>query len=202
MGWSSVNGRRLGKTVGAAFTGVACVVLLVPPAIGQSPKPRSPLSLDAFEAAEVLLRDVCMAGKFDGKSIAELAAQQGALPFDAKRYGGGPQDRVFRLGPIKTQVYVVDWADGTCTTRVSGGGDAVKLRALAERIILARPEGFVRGAHAPEDGGRVTRTVYCAPQGAETLIISITSPGENAGNTAALSSTAYRSPRQSPLCQV
>lgn len=184
-----------------------CITLLAHPAIAQPaaeapPKPRSPLSLDTYEAAEVLLRDVCMAGKFDRKPIAELAAQQGALPFEAKRYGGGPQDKVFRLGPTRTQVYVVDWADGTCTTRVGGGdADAAKLRALAERIILARPEGFVRGAHAPEDSGRVTRTVFCAPQGSETLIVSITTPGEKARNTPALSSTAYRSPRVSPLCQ-
>lgn len=47
----------------------------------------------------------------------------------------------------------------------------------------------------------MTRTVYCAPQGAETLIVSITSPGEGAKNTPALSSTAYRAPRVSPLCQ-
>jgi hypothetical protein len=153
MGWSSANGHRLGKAIGAAFTGVACAALLVQPAAGQSPKPRSPLSLDAHEAAEVLLRDVCMAGKFDRKPIAELAAQQGALPFEAKRFGGGPQDKVFRLGPIRTQVYMIDWSDGTCTTRVSGGADAEKLRAMAERIILARPEGFVRGVHTIEDGG-------------------------------------------------
>lgn len=191
--------RSPAKTLAGALW--VALTTMAQPAAGAEPA-RDPHSrLEALEAAEVLLRDVCLAGVLDRRPIAELAARERALPVPAKPYGVGADDKVYRLGTITTQVYAVDWADGSCSARV-GRGDAEKLRAMAERTILARPEGFTRGASTPEDDGRVMRTVYCARSGDERLVASITLPGEKAGReTVALSSTVYRATGPSAMCE-
>jgi len=183
-----------------ALAGALCLSLYAHVAVAQ-PVRKTSLGMSAIEAGEVLLRDVCMVGKYDGKVIAELAKQQAAIEQSAKFYKGGPNDKAYRMGPISNPVYAVDWADGACTTRVSRG-DAEALRAMAERVILARPEGFVRGAHGPENGGRVVRTVYCGFVGSDRLVASITTPTETAPRgTVALSSTVYRTQGPSALCE-
>jgi len=185
------------KALGAAL----CLALCGQAALAQDkPVRKSSLGMNAEQAGEMLLRDVCMAGKYDGKVIADQAKAQGALEQPAKFFNGGPADKAYRAGPIINAVYAVDWATGDCTTRVSKGDDQA-LRAMAERVILARPEGFVRGSHTVFGGGQAVRTVYCAFAGPDWLIASITSPGEKAAKgTPALSSTVYRARSKSPLC--
>lgn len=193
------------STIAKAFAAAACVAVCFQPVLAQpvagAPAARkSSLGMKAEEAAEVLLREVCMAGKFDGQSIPEAAKRQAALEQSAKLYNGGPNDKVYRMGPIGNPTFAVDWADGTCSARVRRG-DASALRAMAERVILARPEGFTRGRHGAEDEGRVVRTVYCAFRGPNRLVASITTPGEKATRaTYAFSSTVYMAPGPSPLC--
>ncbi len=189
--------------VAKAFVGAICLTLCASGAHTQTANkpPRKTLGMSAVEAAEVLLRDVCMASRYDGKVAADLAKHEGALEQPAKFFNGGPSDRAFRIGPIGNPVYAVDWADSTCTTRATRG-DVEVLRAMAERVILARPDGFTRRRHSVENNGEVERTVYCAYRGSERLFASITTPSEAAARgTVAMSSTVYKDKGPVGLCQ-
>lgn len=186
------------------MAGKAWMVLAVAvatPAAAQ-PKDKAPWGAltDPVKAGEIVLRDVCLPGILERKPIESLAGYEHlvAMPPGAAR--ARPGDRVWRLGST-SQVYAVAWADGSCSTYVDTG-PADKLRAMAEAVILARPEGFARGRSGLVDNGRVERTVYCAMAGDTRLVVSITTPaGKAARGTRALSSTAYRAPGPSPLCQ-
>lgn len=150
-------------------------------------------------AGEVVLRDVCLPGILERKPVAALAQSARLLPVPSRSAGAGAGDSVYRLASL-TPVQAVEWADGTCTTFVDTG-PVNELRKMAERVILARPEGFMRGRHALEGGGRVERTVYCAREAGNRLVVSISTPTKDAPrSTRALSSTVYRAPGWSPLC--
>ncbi|MDO8411177.1 MAG: hypothetical protein Q7S93_14075 [Phenylobacterium sp.] len=188
------------KILGALCLSLCALSVAAEAADNTKPASRSTLGLNALEAGELLLRDVCLPAILEQKSIGKLAISVGGLSVAANLYGAGRDDKAYRLGPITTAVYVIDWADGSCTTRVNRG-DAEMLRGMAERTILARPEAFVRGSHRLEDSGRVMRTVYCAQSGPERLVASITTPGPvTRRGTPALSSTVYRAQGASALC--
>jgi hypothetical protein len=154
---------------------------------------------DTVGAGEIVLRDVCLPGILEQKPIGDLAHFERLVPMRPQAAHAGAADKVWRLASINP-VYAVAWADGSCSTYVDRG-PADKLRAMAERTILARPEGFVRGASGPVDGGRLERTVYCAPDGEARLVASITTPiGRAPWGTRALSSTVYRARGPSQLC--
>lgn len=150
-------------------------------------------------AGEVVLRDVCLPGILERKPIGALAQSARLLAVPSSSARAGASDHVYRLASL-TPVQAVEWADGTCSTYVDTG-PVNELRRMAERVVLARPEGFMRGRHALEGGGKVERTVYCAREGANRLVVSITTPTKDAPRSMrALSSTAYRAPGWSPLC--
>lgn len=146
-------------------------------------------------AGEVALRDVCLPGVLERKPIPALA--QSARLFAVPAAAGG--DRVYRLASLSL-VWLSEGADGGCSAYVDSG-PVNELRRMAERVILARPEGFARGRHGLEGGGRVERTVFCAREGANRLVVSVSTPTKDAPATArALSTTTYRAPGWSPLC--
>jgi hypothetical protein len=153
---------------------------------------------NGVEAAEIVLRDVCLPGIAEGKDIAPLAEYEWLVAMPSKVVRAGPADRVWRIGSIR-HVYAVAWADGSCSTYADGS--AADLRQMAERTILARPEGFVRGSSGPVDGGRLERTVYCARVGDGRLVASVTTPlGKAKRRARSLSSTVYRAKGWSELC--
>ena len=77
----------------------------------------------------------------------------------------------------------------------------VEVRAVAEREILARPEGFKLGSTTVVDDGRLQRSIYCARTGAGWALASLTVPGPKpVSRTRALSSTVYLRSTPSPLC--
>lgn len=155
---------------------------------------------DTVGAAEIVLRDVCLPGILEQKPIGELAVYEHMVPMPSRLVNAGPADKVWRLASLG-HTYAVAWADGSCST-YSGRGAPDALRAMAERTILARPEGFVVGRSSPEDDGRVLRTVYCARIEGGRLVATITTPLGKAGRKArALSSTVYRAPGWSNLCE-
>lgn len=155
---------------------------------------------NSVAAAEIVLRDVCLPGILERRPIGDLALYERLVPAPGALSAAKPGDEVWRLGSL-AQVYAVAWQDGSCSTFVSRGR-AEQLPAMAERTILARPEGFVRGRSGPEDGGRVIRTVFCAHAGDERLVASVTTPnGRAPRGTWALSSTVYRTRGPGPLCR-
>lgn len=175
-------------------------LVLARPAAAQ-PQDRAPWGAltDSVKAGEIVLSDVCLPGILEAKPIADLARYERLVAMPSKAANAGPNDKVFRLGSV-SHVYAVAWADGSCSTYVDRG-PSDKLRAMAEAVILARPEGFARGRSAPADNGRIERTVFCAMRGAERLVATITTPNPGAPRGArALSSTVYRAPGPSPLC--
>lgn len=136
---------------------------------------------------------------FDRRSFESVAEYEYLLPVASRAANAGANDKVWRLASLNP-VYAVAWADGTCSTYAEGG-DPEKLRAMAEAVILARPEGFTKGREGIERGGQFLRTVYCATLGEERLVASITSPGPKAARgQRALSSTVYRAQEPSSLC--
>ena len=170
------------------------------PAQTAEPKPPYGALTDAVQAGEIVLRDVCLPGILERKVIGTLAEQAYLVGMPPRSANAGPNDKVWRLGSLQG-VYAVAWADGSCSTYVDGG-PADKLRTMAEAAILARPEGFARGRSGPVAGGQVERTVYCAMIGGERLVATITTPsGKAPRGVRALSSTVYRAPGPSPLCQ-
>lgn len=180
---------------------VILAALLSPAAAAAQPQDKAPWAalVDGVAAAEIVLRDVCLPGILERKSIGELARYERLTPMSRGLPATKPGDQLWRLGSL-TQVYAVAWQDGSCSTYVDRGR-AEELRVMAERTILARPEGFVRGRSGPEGGGRVIRTVFCAKAGEERLMASVTTPNGSTPGTWALSSTVYRAKGDSPLCQ-
>lgn len=177
------------------------IALLLPTAAfaeDRGPPPWGALT-DTVQAAEIVLRDVCMPYIFERKAFEPLAEHERLVHTPRGVSAAGPNDKVWRIGSLDP-VYAVAWADGTCST-YAGRGPAERLRSMAEAVILARPEGFAKGRESLEQDGRVLRTVYCAPAGTEVLVASITTPGPKSDRrTRALSSTVYRRAGLSPLC--
>ena len=100
-------------------------------AVNATPVRKSSLGLDIYEASEVVLGKLCMESRYDRRPMADLAKREAALAQRSTRYPGtGPNDTVYRVGPITTQVYAVDWADGTCSARASGGDPEKRTRPL------------------------------------------------------------------------
>jgi hypothetical protein len=187
----------------AARLGLVVAVVLAGPAAAQTPAPPGPAPwgalTDVVKAGEIVLGDVCLPGILERKPIEPLALNARLVAMPPRSAGAGAADKVWRLGSLSA-VYAVAWADGSCSTYVERGSGA-DLRAMAERVILARPEGFVRGRSGLADGDRVERTVYCAQVGDERLVASITTPnGRARQGTRALSSTVYRARGPSALC--
>lgn len=179
----------------------ALLAIALPASAGESKRePPYGALTDAVKAGEIVLRDVCLPGILERKAIGELAKQTYLVSMPPRSASAGPNDKVWRLGSLQG-VYAVAWADGSCSTYVDGG-PADRLRAMAEAVILARPEGFARGRSGAVAGGQVQRTVYCAMTGGERLVATITTPaGKAPRGVRALSSTVYRAPGPSPLCQ-
>lgn len=182
---------------------LAIVLVLAAPAAAETPaeKGLAPWGalIDVVRAGEIVLGDVCLPGILERAPIETLALNERLVSMPPRSAGAGPSDKVWRLGSLSA-VYAVAWADGSCSTYVERGS-AADLRAMAERVILARPEGFARGRSALADGDRVERTVYCAYVGDERLVASITTPNGQARRGArALSSTVYRARGPSALC--
>lgn len=181
--------------------GVAVVSLAITTPASAQPVDKAPWAAltDSVKAGEIVLRDVCLPGILEQKPIEPLALYERLVPMSPKAANAGPADKVWRLGSI-SHVYAVAWADGSCSTFVRTG-PVDKLRAMAEAVILARPEGFVRGRSGLVDGERLERTVYCAAAGDQRLVVSITTPhGRAAYGARALSSTVYRARGPSALC--
>jgi len=177
---------------------LACLPAMAQGAPAQDKAPWGALT-NPVKAGEIVLRDVCLPGILERKPVEELALHERLVAMRPTAANAKPTDKVWRLGSIR-EVYAVAWSDGSCSTFVNTG-PAEELRAMAEAVILARPEGFVRGLSGPEDGGRVQRTVYCARSGAERLVATVTTPiGRPARGTRALASTVYRAPGASRLC--
>jgi hypothetical protein len=189
----------------AAFVPVLSVALALAPAAAcaadrpaYGPAPYDAL-FDEVRAGEIVLANICLPGILEAKPIGELATYNRLLKMSARTANVGPEAEVWRLASLSA-VNAIAWKDGSCSAYVDRG-PADKLRAMAERVILARPEGFARGSSAVVDNGRVERTVYCARAGDEWLVATITTPnGKAARGTRALSSTVYRRPGPSPLC--
>ncbi|TAJ74660.1 MAG: hypothetical protein EPO51_00975 [Phenylobacterium sp.] len=154
--------------------------------------------IDSVEAGEIVLRDVCLPGILNRRPIEELALYERLVAMPSRAAGAGADDKVWRLGSL-SPVYAVAWADGSCSTYVDRG-PSEKLRAMAAATILARPEGFAMTQTGLVDAGRVERTVYCAWNGEERLVATITTPANAKARTRALSSTVYRARGPSSLC--
>ena len=153
---------------------------------------------DVVAAGEIVLRDVCLPGIVEHKNIEQLALYERLVAMSSKAANAGASDKVWRLASINP-VYAVAWADGSCSTYVDRGPTA-KLRAMAQAVILARPEGFVLRSSGLADGDRVERSVYCGGTGEDRFVATITTPnGRTARGTRALSSTIYDA-RRSQLC--
>lgn len=154
---------------------------------------------DSVKAAEIVLRDVCLPGIIERKDFAELAQYERLVAMPPRVVNAGPKDRVWRLGSIR-HAYAVAWGDGSCSAYADGSTS--ELRDMAERTILARPEGFARGSSGPVDGGRLERTVYCARIDGGRLVASVTTPlRKDDRRSRSLSSTVYRAPGWSRLCE-
>lgn len=183
----------------------ACVLvslLPIPAALQAQAADEAPgaVAVDGVAAAEIVLRDVCLPGVVERKPVGDLAASGGLVSITRGLPATKPGDQLWRLGSL-TQIFAVAREDGTCSTYVDRGNPE-ELRAMAERAILARPEGFVRGRSGPEASGRVIRTVFCAQAGGERVMASVTTANGNAQpGTWALSSTVYRASAESPLCE-
>lgn len=169
-----------------------------PPSGAQDKAPWGALT-DSVEAAEIVLRDVCLPGVAEGKDIAALAHYEHLVEMPPNALGSKRADRVWRMGSIRS-VYAVTFPPGTCTTFADG--PPAKLRAMAERTILARPEGFVRGRSGPDQFGQDERTIYCARLGDDRLVATIMTPiGKARRKDPALSSAVYRAKGWSELCE-
>jgi hypothetical protein len=180
------------------FTAVCLPVVTAAAPPAQDKAPWAALT-DPVKAAEIVLRDVCLPGIIERKDFAQLAEFERLVAMPPRAANAGPKDRVWRLGSIRA-VYAVAWDDGSCSTYADGS--ASELRQMAERTILARPEGFVRGSSGPVDGGRLERTVYCARIDGGRLVATVTTPlRKDDRRSKSLSSTVYRAPGWSRLCE-
>jgi hypothetical protein len=154
---------------------------------------------DGMEAVRVALGRVCLPGIVEASPIAPLALAAGMVSVPPTAVGAGPLDKAWGLGGAAPALAVA-WADGSCTAMLPKG-DKDAARATAEKVILARPEGFKRGSTMLADGDRVQRTVYCAAVRNSWAVISLTLPGPaTTARTMSFSSTTYLRPTRSPLC--
>lgn len=154
---------------------------------------------DSVAAGEIVLRDVCLTGIAERRPIEQLALYERLVSMPPRSANAGPSDKVWRLASINP-VYAVAWADGSCSAYVDRG-PSDRLRAMAERVILARPEGFVLASSGLVDSDRVERSVYCGRAGQDRIVATITTPNGRAGQgMRALSSTVYRARPESTLC--
>lgn len=152
------------------------------------------MTIDGVSAGQIALAKVCLPAILQARSIETLATAEGML--SSRPLGGG---KAWRLG-MAEPAYAVAWGDGSCTAIVEKGAPAT-LRAMAEREILARPEGFKLGSATIVEDGRLERTIYCARTDAGWALVSITVPGPKpVSRTRALSSTIYLRPTPSALC--
>jgi hypothetical protein len=154
---------------------------------------------DSVAAGEIVLRDVCLTGIAERKPIEPLALYERLVSMPPRSANAGAADKVWRLASI-VPVYAVAWADGSCSAYVDRG-PSDRLRAMAERVIRARPEGFVLASSGLVDADRVERSVYCGKAGGDRVVATITTPNGKAGRgMRALSSTVYRASPTSTLC--
>jgi hypothetical protein len=154
---------------------------------------------DSVAAGEIVLRDVCLTGIAQRKAIEPLALYERLVSMPPRSANAGAADKVWRLASINP-VYAVAWADGSCSAYVDRG-PSDRLRTMAERVILARPEGFTLSSSGLVDGDRVERSVYCGKAGGDRIVATITTPNGQAGRgMRALSSTVYRAQPNSTLC--
>jgi hypothetical protein len=188
----------------STLAGLALALAIAGPALAQAPRPptdKAPWGAltDTVAAGEIVLRDVCLPGILERRPLAELALYERLVEVSSRAANADGVDKVWRLANLNP-VYAVAWADGSCSTYVDRG-PSEKLRSMAEATILARPEGFKRGASGPVEGRSVERTVFCARAGEERLVATITTPiGRPPPGVRALSSTVYRARGDSPLC--
>jgi len=164
------------------------------------PRDKAPFAAltDSVAAGEIVLRDVCLPGIMNRRPLEALAQSERLVAMPPGAAGAGRNDKVWRLGSLGG-VYAVAWGDGSCSAYVDRG-PSEKLRAMAAATILARPEGFAMTQTGLVDGGRVERTVYCAWNGEERLVATITTPASAKARARALSSTVYRARGPSSLC--
>jgi hypothetical protein len=154
---------------------------------------------DSVAAGEIVLRDVCLTGIAERKPIEPLALYERLVSMPPRSANAGAADKVWRLASINP-VYAVAWADGSCSAYVDRG-PSDRLRSMAERVILARTEGFVLRSSGLVDSDRVERSVYCGRAGGDRVVATITTPNGQAGRgMRALSSTVYRARPESTLC--
>jgi hypothetical protein len=176
----------------------ACLAL---PALAQAVREKAPWGAltDSVAAGEIVLRDVCLTGIAEHKPIEPRALYERLVPMPPGAAHAGPSDKVWRLASI-SPVYAVAWADGSCSAYVDRG-PSDRLRAMAERVIAAGPEGFVLVSSGLVDADRVERSVYCGTAGADRVVATVTTPNGQAGRgMRALSSTVYRARPDSTLC--
>lgn len=157
------------------------------------------MTIDGLTAGQIALAKVCLPAILKARQIEALARAEGMLPASAASVGGGKADKAWRLG-MGEPVYAVAWADGSCTAVVEKGAPE-SLRAMAEREILDRPEGFTLGSTSVVEDGRLQRSIYCARTDTGWALASLTVPGPKpVSRTRALSSTVYLRSTPSPLC--
>lgn len=190
----------------ALFAGAALCAASVGPvsaqaadsAVGLAKPPWDALT-DTVGAGEIVLQNVCLRGVVESKPIEPLALHERLVHMSPGAAGAGPSDKVWRLASINP-VYAVAWADGSCSAYVDRG-PSDRLRAMADTVLRARPEGFVRMSSGLVDNDRVERTIYCAGAGDRQFVATIATPnGRPARGVRALSSTVYRVRGQSGLC--
>jgi len=177
---------------------VVALGLVAPPALAQessSPPMRAKAPwgalTDIVGAGEITLGRVCLPGIVERKAIADLAYTEWLVSMPPKSVGASPADKVWRLASL-SPVYAVAWGDGSCSTYVDRG-PSDKLREMADRVIRARPEGFVLDRTATVADGGVERSIYCGGGPEARYVATITTPvGRPTGHARALASTVYR----------
>lgn len=158
----------------------------------------APAPGDEVATARVALGRVCLPAILEARPIETLAKAAGMAPIPATAVGASAADKAWGLS--NPDAIAIAWTDGSCTA-VLPRGDKDAARAMAEKEILARPEGFKRGVTVLADGDRVERTAYCAQVQGRWAVVSLTLPGPTAdARTRVLSSTTYLRPTRSPLC--
>lgn len=150
--------------------------------------------------ARVALGRVCLPAILESRPVESLAKAAGMAPIPATAVSAGPADKAWGLA--NPEATVIAWSDGSCTALLVKG-DKEAARAMAEKEILARPEGFKRGATMLAAGDRVERTAYCASVQGRWALVSVTLPGPTAdARTRAFSSTTYLRPTRSSLVRL
>ena len=155
-----------------------CLAIVAPGlaqcARAQSGGPPWSALVDPVGAGEIVLGRVCLTGIAERRSIAELAHHEYLVAVPPRDAGAGASDEVWRLASVDP-VYAVAWTDGSCTTSVQGG-PSDKLRLMAERVILARPERFVLRSSRVVGTGQFDRAIYCGQAGGAPIAATISTP--------------------------